>query len=69
MMKAGLGILSLYQERLLSESDFILIAQFLSKLPDDINGHLLFEKIEVGCQQSVYSIYNKTVTIYHSIIG
>jgi len=33
---AGIGIIC----------DFVLIAQFLSKLPDDINCDLLFEKIE-----------------------
>jgi len=46
LTSAALGILSLYQETLLAETDFILIAQFLSKLPDDINCDLLFDKIE-----------------------
>ena len=48
LTSAALGILSLYQETLLAETDFILIAQFLSKLPDDINCDLLFDKIEVN---------------------
>ena len=47
LVKAALGILSLYEERLLAETDFVLIAQFLSKLPDDINSDLLFDRIEV----------------------
>ena len=47
LVKAALGILSMYEERLLAETDFVLIAQFLSKLPDDINCDLLFDKIEV----------------------
>ena len=46
LLKAALGILSLYEERLLAETDFVLIAQFLSSLPDDINTDLLFDKIE-----------------------
>ena len=47
LIKASLGTLALYEERLLAETDFVLIAQFLSKLPDDINSDLLFDKIEV----------------------
>ena len=47
LFKAALGILALYEERLVAESDFVLIAQFLSRLPDDINSDLLFDKIEV----------------------
>ena len=47
LFKAALGILSLYEDRLLAESDFILLAQFLSKLPDNLNADNLFEKIEV----------------------
>ena len=46
--RAGLGILSLYEDRLLAESDFILLAQSLSKLPDNLDGDKLFEKIEVS---------------------
>jgi len=46
LIKAALGILALYEDRLLAETDFVLIAQFLSKLPDDINSDLLFDKIE-----------------------
>eukprot|EP00092_Neocalanus_flemingeri_P001796 GFUD01001914.1.p1 GENE.GFUD01001914.1~~GFUD01001914.1.p1 ORF type:complete len:652 (-),score=231.78 GFUD01001914.1:342-2297(-) len=46
LFRAGLGILSLYEDRLLAESDFILLAQFLSKLPDNLDGDKLFEKIE-----------------------
>ena len=48
LFKAALGILALYEERLLAETDFVLIAQFLSKLPDNINSDLLFDKIEVS---------------------
>jgi len=46
LFKAALGILSLYEDRLLAESDFILLAQFLSKLPDNLDGDKLFDKIE-----------------------
>jgi len=46
LFRAGLGILSLYEDRLLAESDFILLAQFLSKLPDNLDGDKLFDKIE-----------------------
>jgi len=46
LFKAALGILSLYEDRLMAESDFILLAQFLSKLPDSLDGDKLFEKIE-----------------------
>ena len=48
LLRTALGILALYEDTLLAETDFVLIAQFLSKLPDDINCDLLFEKIEVG---------------------
>ena len=47
LFKASLGILSLYEERLLNESDFIVLAQFLSKLPDNLDSDKLFDKIEV----------------------
>ena len=47
LTKTALGILALYQDSLLEETDFILIAQFLSKLPDNVNCDLLFDKIEV----------------------
>ena len=48
LLRTALGILALYENTLLAETDFVLIAQFLSKLPDDINCDLLFEKIEVS---------------------
>ena len=47
LFRAGLGVLTMFQEKLLQETDFIMIAQFLSRLPDNINCELLFEKIEV----------------------
>ena len=47
LLKTALGILGLYEETLLKETDFVHIAQFLSKLPDDINCDKLFDKIEV----------------------
>ena len=47
LLKTALGLLSLYEEALLKETDFVRIAQFLSKLPDDINCDRLFERIEV----------------------
>ena len=48
LLRTALGILALYEDTLTAETDFVLIAQFLSKLPDDINCDLLFEKIEVS---------------------
>ena len=50
LLKTALGILSLYEETLLKETDFVHIAQFLSKLPDDFNCDKLFDKIEVGLE-------------------
>ena len=50
LLRTALGILALYEDTLLAETDFVLIAQFLSKLPDDINCDLLFEKIEVSSE-------------------
>lgn len=56
LLKTALGILSLYEETLLKETDFVHIAQFLSKLPDDFNCDKLFDKIEVGFEilDSIY---------------
>ena len=63
MMRAGLGILSLYQDQLLAESDFVHIAQFLSKLPDDFNCDKLFDKIEVGFEIFKSDSMYKSLTI------
>ncbi|XP_024153260.1 TBC1 domain family member 12 [Oryzias melastigma] len=41
LFRTGLGILRLYEEVLL-QMDFIHIAQFLSRLPDDLQPHTLF---------------------------
>ncbi|XP_011482457.1 TBC1 domain family member 12 isoform X1 [Oryzias latipes] len=41
LFRTGLGILRLYEEVLL-QMDFIHIAQFLSRLPDDLQAHTLF---------------------------
>ena len=58
LTKTALGILALYQDSLLEETDFILIAQFLSKLPDNVNCDLLFDKIEVS---------NNSISICHCL--
>ena len=54
LFKAAFGILSLYQDKLLQENDFVFVAQFLSKLPDDIDCDRLFQRIEVGGQKYHY---------------
>uniref|UniRef100_A0A3Q3J8F7 Rab-GAP TBC domain-containing protein n=1 Tax=Monopterus albus TaxID=43700 RepID=A0A3Q3J8F7_MONAL len=41
LFRAGLGILRLYEDILL-QMDFIHIAQFLTRLPDDLQPHTLF---------------------------
>ena len=65
LFKAALGILALYEERLVAESDFVLIAQFLSRLPDDINSDLLFDKIEVrGLAANTRRSLNPTERIF-----
>jgi len=46
LFRAAFGILALYEEELLRENDFVNLAQFLSRLPDDINADLLFKEIE-----------------------
>jgi len=46
IFKAALGILSLFKERIIAEQDFTEIAQFLSKLPENINADALFFHIQ-----------------------
>lgn len=46
LFRAAFGILSMYEDVLLKEHDFVNLAQFLSRLPDDINGDILFKEIE-----------------------
>jgi len=46
LFRAAFGILSMYEDILLKEPDFVNLAQFLSRLPDDINADLLFKEIE-----------------------
>lgn len=41
MFRTGLGILRLYEDVLL-QMDFIHMAQFLSRLPDELQPHTLF---------------------------
>lgn len=41
LFRTGLGILRLYEDVLL-QMDFIHIAQFLTRLPDDLQSHTLF---------------------------
>ena len=64
LLKTALGILSLYEEPLLKETDFVHIAQFLSKLPDDVNCDKLFDKIEVWIKSYIvmYTEYTVCVT-------
>lgn len=46
LFKAALGILAMFQDKLMMEQDFILLAQFLSRLPDSLDPDCLFTKIE-----------------------
>jgi len=46
LFKAALGILAMFQDKLMMEQDFILLAQFLSRLPDSLDADCLFTKIE-----------------------
>lgn len=46
LFRAAVGVLSLYEDRLLVETDFVMLAQFLARLPDTMDCDLLFEKIE-----------------------
>jgi len=46
LFRAAFGILSMYEDVLLKEHDFVNLAQFLSRLPDDINADVLFKEIE-----------------------
>jgi len=46
LFKAALGVLSMYQEQLLLEQDFIHLAQFLARFPDNIDADTLFSHIE-----------------------
>lgn len=52
LFRTGLGILRLYEEVLLC-MDFILIAQFLTRLPDDVSVDRLFSCI--SCTQMTSS--------------
>jgi len=45
LFRAAVGILALYEGHLMAEFDFVVLAQFLAKLPDTMDGDLLFEKI------------------------
>ena len=46
LFRAALGLLSLYQEQLLKETDFVLLAQFLTKLPENMDSEALFARID-----------------------
>ena len=46
LLRASLGVLSLFQDQLLEEQDFILLAQFLTKLPESMDADCLFSRIE-----------------------
>ena len=46
LFRAALGVLSLYQDQLLRETDFVLMAQFLTKLPDNLDSEALFARID-----------------------
>lgn len=45
LFQTALGILKLYEE-ILMKMDFIHAAQYLTKLPEDLNAHELFKRIE-----------------------
>ena len=45
LLRPGLAILALYERQLLAESDFVLLAQFLARLPDTLDNEALFNKI------------------------
>ena len=46
LFRAALGVLSLYQDHLLRETDFVLMAQFLTKLPENLDSEALFARID-----------------------
>jgi len=46
LFKAALGILSMFHDQLMLEQDFILLAQFLSRLPDSLDADSLFARID-----------------------
>jgi len=46
LFRAALGVLSLYQDQLLKETDFVLMAQFLTKLPENMDSDALFARID-----------------------
>ncbi|XP_023337041.1 TBC1 domain family member 12 [Eurytemora carolleeae] len=46
IFKAALGILYTFQDRILAENDFTVIAQFLSKLPDTLSPDTLINNIQ-----------------------
>jgi len=68
LFRVAVGILSLYEKELLAEQDFVMIAQFLAKLPDSLEIDDLFDKIEevgmtgVGSRTTVQQII-KMVTL------
>ena len=45
LLRPGLAILALYEPQLRAESDFVLLAQFLARLPDTLDNEALFNKI------------------------
>ena len=46
LFRASLGVLAMFQDHLLEEHDFILLAQFLTKLPESVDADSLFSRIE-----------------------
>lgn len=46
LFKAALGILSIFQDQLMEEQDFILLAQFLARIPESLDADCLFNRIE-----------------------
>ena len=46
LFRAALGVLSLYQDQMLKETDFVLMAQFLTKLPENMESDALFARID-----------------------
>ncbi|XP_054168521.1 TBC1 domain family member 12-like [Oppia nitens] len=64
IFRAALGILSMYYEELIN-LDFIYLAQFLTKLPDDIDSDKLFSYI-LGIHMTVGSEKNSFSTVLSS---
>lgn len=66
LFRTGLGILRLFQDVLL-QMDFIHIAQFLSRLPDDLPAHTLFAAMANTHMISRNRRWAQVVVLAHSL--